>query len=115
MPAQLKKNYVVNPYKDGVDYDDCVNPDCGERDVVLRFKSGGRDGHGEEYRDWSIFHCDPRGGGCGTTWERTTKQGAQRGVAKNYPTPRLTRDADRTIFAPTEAYRSNYSRIFGHD
>lgn len=105
---------AANEGKDGDYYDVC--PTHGGEEVEAKFKAGGRDGKGEEYRDWSIFSSDIRDGGCGDSWSRTTASGAERLRTHGKEPAQLTRGAQRTIMpSPTsEAYRENYERIFGH-
>lgn len=97
--------------KSGDSYDRC--PSC-DREVELRFKSGGRSPKGEYYQDWAIYHCSPKEGGCGLSWDRTTKQGVELAHQRGFHPKRLTRDAqvNRTYFYPTEKYRQEYDRIF---
>ena len=99
--------------KDGAFYDRCPSDGCLE--VDRKYKNGGRDGKGEDYLNWSYFHADPREGGCGTTWTRTTKQGAERDRSRGVNPKWLTRDALVGSFtmAPSEAYRFRYDHAFG--
>lgn len=101
--------------KSGEYYDRCPHDGCVE--VERSYKSGGRDGRKQEHLDWSMYHADPRKGGCGTSWTRDTKQGAERARQRGINPKWLTQAAstDRTTFTPTDTYRDNYARIFGHD
>jgi hypothetical protein len=108
------KDYEVNARKDGDVYDSCPNPSCGQRDIDATHRFGGQDRKGETYQHWSIYHCDPRAQGCGSTWSRTTRQGQewqrQRGQRPDkWPTASAARNA--VTFLPTEAYRANYDNI----
>lgn len=103
-------DWPVNPNKEGVDYDDCPNPDCGNRDVPLAFKSGGRTiRRGEEYRSWATFQCSC----CGTAWDRNTEQEVRRRAARGLGTARPTRSADvgRVISVPSRLYMDRYHLI----
>lgn len=101
--------------KDGEYYDRCPFDGCVE--VERSYKIGGRDGRGETYLDASIYFSDPRRGGCGRPWSRTTRQGAEQDEERGVPTRWLTRSArrGRSVFIPSERYRENYARIFGHE
>jgi len=103
---------LANEHKEGDDHDVC--PVHGGDEVEALHKAGGTDGKGEEYRDWQIFSSDLRNGGCGDAWSRTTSTGAQR-LADTGRTPQqLTKGATRTYSLPSDQFRSNYERIFGH-
>ena len=108
-----EKDWSLNPAKEGTDYDDCPNPSCGQRDVPLAYKSGGKTiRYGEEHRDWSMFTCPC----CRTTWDRTTKQGQARNETRNVHTRRLTGAAatGRFVSVPSRRFSANYERAFGH-
>ncbi len=98
------------PSKDGTDYDNCPNAACGTRDVDKRWKFGGKDSKGEEYRFWSMYHCDD----CGVNWSRTTRQGeeyyARRGQNRS-KWKTAAADKQRFTSAPSERYRANYELI----
>lgn len=99
-----------DPSKGGEYYDRCVVDGCIE--VDRSFKSGGKTSKGEEYLDWSMYSADRRAGGCGASWARTTRQGAERDKDKYNP-KWLTRSALRgTAYSmPSDAYREGYDRI----
>jgi hypothetical protein len=103
----------ANEAKEG-DYCD-VCPVHGGEEVEAKFKSGGVDNRGHEYRDFSIYSSDLRDGGCGDTWSRTTAQGRERDNALGREPMQLTRGATRAYSTPSEQFRDNYARIFGHD
>lgn len=96
---------------ENLDYSRCPTDGCQE--ATPQHKNGGVDARGEEFRDWQIFHADPRKGGCGATWSTTTKQGYAARTAKGNPTRGLTRSAmvDAVSSLPSEAFRRNYERI----
>ncbi len=66
---------------------------------------------------WDMYSCDQREGGCGNNWTRTTKAGVEWNERKGQQTRWLTTGAEigRVVSVPSEAYRSNYERAFGHD
>ena len=101
----------INEKKEGAYYDDCGS--CGKRDIDRRFKIGGTTGRGAEYLDAAIYHCDPRGGGCGQNWARTTAQGQAVDHARGIRSKWLTRSALRGTAhsAPSERFRSRYELI----
>ena len=102
----------VDPGKSGEYYDRCPLDGCME--VERNHKLGGHDSRGEEHLLWSTYTADPRRGGCGHSWSRTTKQGLARNDTRNRSTAGLTRAADRDVITsvPSQAYRDNYDRAF---
>lgn len=95
-----------------LDYSRCPTDGCKE--VGTQYKNGGISmGKREEYRDWQIFHADPRQGGCGATWSTATKQGYQARSAKGQYTRGLTRNAllDTVHSLPSDAYRRNWELV----
>lgn len=96
-------------------YDRCPTDDCIETD--FSFKNGGRDAKGSGHYDWFTYFADPRQGGCGTNWARDTKQGAARRERKGMTPPKWkTASAQKESYTsvPSDAFRDNYERIFGH-
>lgn len=106
---------AVNPHKDGDYYDSCPHDGCMEVDALHR-SEGNLSGPREKFHDWSIFNADPRKGGCGFTWTRTSSTGVQRDEARGVSSRWRTRSAgsERFLSAPTDAYRDKYEAIFGH-
>jgi hypothetical protein len=96
---------------DNLDYSRCPNDGCKE--VNFQHKNGGRDGKGHEYRDWQIFHADPRAGGCGHTWSTATRQGLETRTKRNAPTRGLTRQAAAGVVTsvPSEQYMERWDAI----
>ena len=105
----------VNAKKDGDYYDTCPNDGCLETDAAHR-NEGLRPGPREAQHDWSIFNADPRKGGCGFTWTRTSGTGVQRDHGLGRESRWKTRSAGRESFVsvPSDAFRDNYERAFGH-
>jgi len=105
----------ANGHKDGDYYDRCPLDGCLEVDAEHR-SEGSQAGPREAYHDWSIYHANPKQGGCGYTWTRTTSTGAERDHKLGREPRWLTSAAGRARFvsAPTEAFRSKYEAIFGH-
>lgn len=110
-----------NPKKSGEFYDTCPHDGCGEFEVTHRNEGDG--GYGQETRgsretahEWSIYSADRRAGGCGGVWSRTAPTGVERYRSMGREPKGLTQDAatGRTYSMPTDAYRDNYERIFGH-
>jgi hypothetical protein len=105
------------PVQGGDGHSRCPEDGCIE--VDRRFKAGGTDTRGETYLDWEIYHADRALGGCGANWAADTKQGAERNRALGREPRWLNHSAatERTIHPSpvSDAYRDNYSRIFGHD
>jgi hypothetical protein len=101
--------------KDGDYYDRCPRDGCLEVDAAHR-SEGNAAGARETYHDWSIFSADVRQGGCGAVWSRTTTTGVQRDHARGVEPSSLTASAGkgRYISVPSEAYRTNFERAFGH-
>ena len=99
--------------KEGEYYDVCPRDQCLE--VDRQFKNGGKDGKGHEYLSWSMYNADPRRGGCGYTWARTTPQGIAKDHAKGIDTKWGTRSAEtgRSYSLPSQAYQDGWERIFG--
>lgn len=98
--------------KDGDFYDRCPSDGCLE--VDRSYKKGGTTGRGETYLDWSMYHADPRRGGCGTSWARTTKQGVEWDHKKGIDPKWKTRSAIIGSFqlSTSELYRRNYDCAF---
>ena len=96
---------------DNLDYSRCPLDGCKEVDI--HFKNGGVDGKKHEYRDWQIFHADPRKGGCGATWSTATAQGKETRDRRNAPTRGLVRSAQvgAVHSLPSDAYRERYDGI----
>lgn len=98
---------------DGVWTDRCPNDGCLE--VDRQHKMGGKSPRGEVYHNWSIFHANPREGGCGATWSRTSKQGRaydeSHGVRSKHLTPEAV--ANREYSVPSAAYSANWALAFG--
>lgn len=105
----------VNPHKDGDYYDTCPNDGCLEVDAAHR-SEGSQAGVRESHHDWSIFNADPRQGGCGFTWTRTSSPGVDRDHRLGRESRWRTRSAGKETFvsAPSDAFRDNYEMIFGH-
>jgi len=101
--------------KDGDYYDRCPEDGCLEVDAAHR-SEGSQPGPREMYHDWSIFSADQRQGGCGATWTRTTTTGARKDRARGVEPANLTASAgkERYVSVPSDSYRNNYERIFGH-
>jgi len=99
--------------KDGDYYDRCPHDGCLEVDASHR-SEGNNAGAREQFHDWSIFQANPRDGGCGATWTRTTTTGARKDEARGVKSLNLTASANRYVSMPSEQYRSNYEAIFGH-
>jgi hypothetical protein len=107
--------------KDGDFYDRCPEDGCLEVDYVARNEGDGSQGHEHEggretAHEWSIYSADRRQGGCGAAWTRTNATGVQRYNAMGRTPVGLTAaaEAERSYFLPTDAYRDQYERIFGH-
>lgn len=105
----------VQGAKTGEGYDRCPTDGCKEVDSFWR--SYGKDGKGQEHADFFLYNADRRDGGCGTTWSRTTSTEAAAAEKKKYKPKHLTQSADtgRSYSLPSEQFRSNYERAFGHD
>lgn len=102
----------ADPSKSGEYYDRCPHDGCLE--VDRKYKNGGRTiGKGEEYLNWSMYNADPRKGGCGYTWARTTPQGVaedrSRGVNPKWGTASAERG--RSYSLPTDQFRENFDAI----
>lgn len=102
-------------FKEDSYYDKCPKDAC--LTVDRSFKKGGTDNKGQEHLDWSMYNADPRKGGCGNNWTRDTKQGVENNNKRGKDPKWRAESAavDRTFSMPTDAYRDNYERIFGHD
>lgn len=98
-----------NPNKEGVDYDDCPNPECHQRDVPAAYIFGGRTERGEEHRGWQRFDCPC----CATSWDTNTAQGAATRAAKGRHTDRLVQGADRgrVISIPSRLFSQRFALI----
>ena len=104
----------VNARKDGDYYDTCPHDGCMEVDALHR-SEGNLSGDRETVHDWSIFNADPRRGGCGFTWTRTTNTGARRDQALGREPRWRTRTASGTSMSvPSPQFSANYEAIFGH-
>jgi len=105
----------ANATKDGDYYDRCPQDGCMEVDALHR-SEGNLAGPREQHHDWSIFNADVRTGGCGFTWTRTTSSGAERdhdlGREPRWKT--ASAGSGRFTSVPSDAYRTNYERAFGH-
>lgn len=102
--------------KDGDYYDRCPADGCLEVDAAHRSEGTGHGHDVEQYHDWSIFNADPRAGGCGATWTRTTTTGQRRDAARGISSLNLTASAgkERYVSVPSPAFADAYERIFGH-
>jgi hypothetical protein len=112
---------VMNPRKTGEYYDTCPYDACMESEVSYRNEGNGgkgveTQGGRETAHEWSIFSADRRAGGCGGVWSRTAPTGAVRDRTRGREPKGLTSDAaaERSYFLPSDAYRDQYERIFGH-
>lgn len=106
-----ERDWQVSPNVNGDDHDKCVSCDT---DVEPIEHFGGE--HGTPLM-WQQYNHDRKAGGCGATWTRTTAQGLERNTTRDQQTKWLTGAAstERRYFTPSEAYRSNYQRVFGHE
>lgn len=95
--------------KDGTDYDRCPKDGCIEVDPMYRIGS-------DVNQRAAGYYADVRKGGCGMNWARTEKQGVARDQARglNPKWPTRAAGTGRFVLEPTDAYRENYERIFGH-
>jgi len=105
----------ANAAKDGDYYDRCPSDGCMEVDALHR-NEGNRAGPREAVHDWSIFSADTRRGGCGFVWTRTATGGVVRDHALGRESRWKTASAgtERFTSVPSDQYRTNYERIFGH-
>lgn len=109
------KPLTPNGTKEGTDYDRCPVDGCIE--VEKSWNTGGFSRKGgerrDEYKMWEVYHADPRKGGCGTPWTRTTRQGLQMRQAQGKPVGMLTRAAaaNRVVSVPSEAFKRGYEQI----
>ncbi len=105
-------DWHVDPTVEGLDHDSCVG--CGTRGLDPQFRKGDPNGG---IQHWSMYHHDPQAGGCGATWTRTSRQGAEADAAQGVHSKWLTGSADRnvTYSLPSRAFRDHYREIFGHD
>lgn len=98
--------------KDGADHDTCVVDRC--LDVEPNFRIGGTGRRGAEFLEHSQFFADPRLGGCGANWERSTAQGmamdAKKGVRSKWPTRSVQVGTHTSI--PSNRYRDAYDCAF---
>lgn len=102
----------MSAMKDDTYHDRCPNDGC--LDVERSFKNGGKTiKKGEEYANWSMYNADPRRGGCGTSWARTTKQGVAEDQSKGVNPKWLTDSAQtgRSFSLPSEQFRENWDHI----
>lgn len=106
-PAPETETFRPNPNKEGLDYDDCWNPDCGARDLTPTYRIADR----------SVGYCCPH---CQSNIQwRETRAGHERNVAAGlgrYSAGRRVGSAqrERYISTPSNAFRQNYERAFGH-
>lgn len=112
-----EKTYPVNPRKQGEAYDDCIHPDCGQRDVTPQFRLGENAAGTMGSPDRVIYHHDAKEGGCGTTWSRTRAPAIEEDHARGVQTKWGTGSAIRAAYVsvPSDRYRDNYARVFGHE
>lgn len=106
--------HQVSGAKSGDFYDNCINPDCGRRDVDRQWKIGGTNPrNGETHLHAAIYGCSPKDGGCGETWTRTTRQGVAADYGRGMQSKWQTRDAqrDRRVSIPSDAYRAHFDAI----
>jgi hypothetical protein len=89
---------------EGIDYDRC--PNCGSAEEPV-FRLPGR----------SIYSCDLKKGGCGASHARTDKRALREDHSKGINTkwPSHSAAVNRSISVPSQSYRDNYERVFGHD
>ncbi len=101
------EDWHVNQSVDGLDWDRCP---CCSSSVEPQFRKGDPNGG---IQHWSMYHHDPQAGGCGATWTRTSRQGAEADAAQGVHSKWLTGSADRnvTYSLPSRAFRNNYDRI----
>ena len=96
----MQETWRVNPNKEGVDYDDCPNPNCGQRDVEPYYRVGDR----------MRLYCCPS---CHTSWSRSPRaqveQDARAGTRTKFPTRDVA--VERFISEPSPAYRDRYDLI----
>lgn len=99
--------------KEGDSYDRCPKDACVEVDPM--HKIGGIDGRKEEYLHASMYFADPKQGGCGKSWSRTTAQGQEKDRSKGIDSKWPTRTAitGRSYSMPSRQYSDNFERIFG--
>lgn len=95
---------------DGDFYDRCNRCDT---EAEASHRSEGVGETGASHHEWSVYSCDPRAGGCGNAWSKTTRQGLEKREAQGAPTQGLTASAEtqRAMSLPSERYKANYSRI----
>lgn len=101
-----------NPNKDGEYHDRCPKDGCLDVDRI--HKNGGTTVQKrEEYLNWSMYNADPRQGGCGYSWARTTPQGVREDQAKGVNPKWGTKSAEtgRAYSLPTEAFRRGYDAV----
>ena len=75
-----------------------------------------------DQQNWATYVCGgarkgSENDGCGANWSVTTQRGVEHNEAMGHQTiGRLTSDfsSGRFVSAPSEAYRAQYERIFGH-
>jgi hypothetical protein len=106
--------HQVSGAKSGDFYDDCINPDCGRRDVDRQWKIGGTNPrNGETHLHAAIYGCSPKDGGCGETWTRTTRQGVAADYGRGMQSKWLTQGAAaaRTVSIPSAVFKDRYALI----
>lgn len=106
-PQPTEETWKVNPNKEGLDYDDCPNPDCGERDVNPYYVAGGDTGR-ERADGFRMYSCN-----CGSCWTRTPRVAAERDAERGVRTKFRTGSAEvgRFVSAPSDRFRRNYDQI----
>lgn len=110
-------HFGVTPRKEGLYYDDCPNPSCGKRDIEPAHRLGDSADGNHGTPDGVIYYCDPREGGSGDSWTRARGSVADDRAKKGLSTKNLTGDAMRGAYVsvPSDAFRNNYERAFGHE
>lgn len=102
----------VSGSKSGEGHDNCRC--CGKESDAFYANSQGRGA--QENTEFFLYNCDPKAGGCGSSWDRTTSQGAERNERRGQRTKRLTQGAQRMIMTPgiSRAYARGYDAIKNH-
>lgn len=112
-----ERPYEVRADVGGVDHDTCPNPNCGKVGIEPTDRIGVSGDGMAGSPDGMIYYCDPRDGGSGDSWTRSSKdiieQRTRKGLATKNPTGTATRGT--YVSTPSEAFRANYERAFGHD
>jgi hypothetical protein len=104
------KDLPVSTKVSGDYYDTC--PNCGSHDVEPFHITGSEDHHLH-----SLYCHDRKKGGCGYNWTRTDARAAVRDRKRGINPKWLTSGGitNRVVSVPSEAYRENFARIFGHE